>query len=347
MSKDAVSVYEVDLRWGILQEDTENQRAVRLCLEEIDACHPLFICLLGERYGWRPSSNELAGLAGLASADLPAGASSPPSVVEIEIRYALSRASAPDHPGPRPVFLLRSRQLSERLGSAWDDPGAMDALKRLVRKRGGEFVIEYDDFEAFEAQAERFLERALADWKQSEAAYPQGRSVQELDRPALLAALTRACEKSRPGVLTGPPSSGLSTLGKRWLAAAGDRGVLIDARAVSQKSLAPALAEARLPLDSGGVYSSQAHATIDEEIVKLRDVENVSSIVVTHQLRDAFFVATHEAVRDGGAIEITPADPQKCDEAEFIMLKDGVITFEGNAAELRSSTDPYIQTFLS
>jgi phospholipid/cholesterol/gamma-HCH transport system ATP-binding protein len=87
--------------------------------------------------------------------------------------------------------------------------------------------------------------------------------------------------------------------------------------------------------------------TIDEEIVKLRDVENVSSIVVTHQLRDAFFVATHEAVRDGSNIEITPADPKKCDEAEFIMLKDGVITFEGNAAELRSSTDPYIQTFLS
>jgi phospholipid/cholesterol/gamma-HCH transport system ATP-binding protein len=87
--------------------------------------------------------------------------------------------------------------------------------------------------------------------------------------------------------------------------------------------------------------------TIDEEIVKLRDVENVSSIVVTHQLRDAFFVATHEAVREGRTIEITPANPQKCDEAEFIMLKDGVITFEGNAAELRASTDPYIRTFLS
>jgi len=87
--------------------------------------------------------------------------------------------------------------------------------------------------------------------------------------------------------------------------------------------------------------------TIDEEIVKLRDVENVSSIVVTHQLRDAFFVATHEAVREGGHIEITQADPQKCDEAEFIMLKDGVITFEGNAAELRASADPYIQQFLS
>ena len=39
--------------------------------------------------------------------------------------------------------------------------------------------------------------------------------------------------------------------------------------------------------------------TVDEEIIKLRDLENVSSIVVTHQLRDAFFVATHEAVAGG------------------------------------------------
>jgi phospholipid/cholesterol/gamma-HCH transport system ATP-binding protein len=87
--------------------------------------------------------------------------------------------------------------------------------------------------------------------------------------------------------------------------------------------------------------------TVDEEVVKLRDVENVSSIVVTHQLRDAFFVATHEAVRRAGRIDIVPADAEKCDQAEFIMLKEGLITFEGNAAELRSSKDPYIQTFLS
>lgn len=87
--------------------------------------------------------------------------------------------------------------------------------------------------------------------------------------------------------------------------------------------------------------------TIDEEMVKLRDVENVSSIIVTHQLRDAFFVATHEAVRHGDQIAITPADQKKSDQAEFIMLRDGLITFEGNAAELRASTDPYIRSFLS
>jgi phospholipid/cholesterol/gamma-HCH transport system ATP-binding protein len=87
--------------------------------------------------------------------------------------------------------------------------------------------------------------------------------------------------------------------------------------------------------------------TIDDEIIKLRDLETVSSIVVTHQLRDAFRIATHEAVRENGQIRIVPADAQKSEEAEFIMLKDGRISFEGHAAELRASTDPYLHTFLS
>ncbi len=88
--------------------------------------------------------------------------------------------------------------------------------------------------------------------------------------------------------------------------------------------------------------------TVDEEIIKLRDLENVSSIVVTHQLRDAFYVATHEATRGvDNVMRIEPADVEKAEEAEFIMLKDGGIAFEGHAAELRESKDPYLQTFLS
>ena len=87
--------------------------------------------------------------------------------------------------------------------------------------------------------------------------------------------------------------------------------------------------------------------SVDEEMVKLRDLENVSSIIVTHQLRDAFFVAEHEAIREQGQLRIIPADAQKCDEAEFIMLKEGLVVFEGNAQELRQARDPYITTFLS
>jgi phospholipid/cholesterol/gamma-HCH transport system ATP-binding protein len=87
--------------------------------------------------------------------------------------------------------------------------------------------------------------------------------------------------------------------------------------------------------------------TVDDEIIKLRDLENVSSIVVTHQLRDAFYIATHRAVREGGSIKIVPAEGRKKEEAEFLMLRDGRFVFEGDAAELRATDEPYLRSFLS
>jgi phospholipid/cholesterol/gamma-HCH transport system ATP-binding protein len=87
--------------------------------------------------------------------------------------------------------------------------------------------------------------------------------------------------------------------------------------------------------------------TVDDEIIKLRDLENVSSLLVTHQLRDAFYVATHRAVRENGQIRIVPADQRKESEAEFLMLRDGRLVFEGDTDALRNSKDTYLQTFLS
>jgi phospholipid/cholesterol/gamma-HCH transport system ATP-binding protein len=85
--------------------------------------------------------------------------------------------------------------------------------------------------------------------------------------------------------------------------------------------------------------------TIDTEIIKLRDLEHVSSIVVTHQLRDAFHVAMHTAVQRNGGIEFEPASGPV--ETKFIMLKEGKIVFEGPAEELRRSSDEYLKSFLS
>ena len=88
--------------------------------------------------------------------------------------------------------------------------------------------------------------------------------------------------------------------------------------------------------------------TVDDEMIKLRDLERVSSIIVTHQLRDAFYVATHMATRGPkGEVQIGAATPEKEREAEFIMLRDGIIVFEGDAEALRTSTDEYIKDFLS
>jgi phospholipid/cholesterol/gamma-HCH transport system ATP-binding protein len=86
--------------------------------------------------------------------------------------------------------------------------------------------------------------------------------------------------------------------------------------------------------------------TVDAEIIKLRDLEQASSIIVTHQLRDAFYIATHRAKRTGGQVTFEAA-PGDDDRTEFVMLKDAGVGFEGSAAELRASTDPYLRSFLS
>jgi phospholipid/cholesterol/gamma-HCH transport system ATP-binding protein len=87
--------------------------------------------------------------------------------------------------------------------------------------------------------------------------------------------------------------------------------------------------------------------TIDDEIIKLRDLEHVTSIVVTHQLRDAFHIATHRAVNGGGDVRFEAAPLEDQQDTEFLMLRDGQVAFEGPAAELRASADPYLQSFLS
>ena len=88
--------------------------------------------------------------------------------------------------------------------------------------------------------------------------------------------------------------------------------------------------------------------TVDAEIIKLRDLEQVTSVLVTHQLRDAFYVATQEAVRGAdGKVDIRQAAREKIEQADFVMIKEGRVHFEGTAEELRHSKDPYLQTFLS
>jgi hypothetical protein len=46
---------EVDLRWGMTDEEKAEGRVLSLCLAEIQRCQ-LFLGFLGERYGWVPET---------------------------------------------------------------------------------------------------------------------------------------------------------------------------------------------------------------------------------------------------------------------------------------------------
>ena len=84
-------------------------------------------------------------------------------------------------------------------------------------------------------------------------------------------------------------------------------------------------------------------SSVDDELVKLRDLEQVTAIMATPQIRDAFYVAKHEAIAVNGAIEIRDAATER---ARFLVLHDAGIYFEGSGADLLASTDPYLKEFL-
>ena len=86
--------------------------------------------------------------------------------------------------------------------------------------------------------------------------------------------------------------------------------------------------------------------SIDDEIVKLRDLEDVTTLLVTHQIRDAFYIAEHKAEQRGNAIEVIKTDPTDVPNVEFLVLLDGSITFQGTASELLASNDPYLTEYL-
>ena len=44
----------VDLRWGVSEEQSRRGETVAICMSEIDRCRPLFMGMVGERYGWVP-----------------------------------------------------------------------------------------------------------------------------------------------------------------------------------------------------------------------------------------------------------------------------------------------------
>ena len=87
--------------------------------------------------------------------------------------------------------------------------------------------------------------------------------------------------------------------------------------------------------------------SVDDEIIKLRDLEHVTCILATHQIRDAFYIASHRACKKNGRLEIVSDDGDEARPATFMMLQDAQICFEGSAAELQRSEDTYLRQFLA
>ncbi|HYI11052.1 MAG TPA: DUF4062 domain-containing protein [Thermoanaerobaculia bacterium] len=221
---------EVDLRWGITEEQSERGEVLPICLAEIDRCRPFFLCMLGERYGWVAGTETLAEVA----ARHPWVASHPgASVTELEILHG-----ALNEGGIRPAAFFYFRDPAH----AADDIDDVDehctrmlALKERIRRSG---LPLYDGYRSPADLGARVLAdlTALID-----RLHPAGSSADPLDREtAEHAAFARsrigsyvgrqesfrmlddfaasATRDDGPGLaIIGAPGSGKSALLANWL----------------------------------------------------------------------------------------------------------------------------------
>ncbi|WP_295115033.1 DUF4062 domain-containing protein [uncultured Methanobrevibacter sp.] len=56
--KRKIRLTDIDLRWGVTEEDSENSKTIETCLRHIDKSRPFFLCFLGQRRGWIPNFEE-------------------------------------------------------------------------------------------------------------------------------------------------------------------------------------------------------------------------------------------------------------------------------------------------
>ena len=88
--------------------------------------------------------------------------------------------------------------------------------------------------------------------------------------------------------------------------------------------------------------------TICELAIKLRDLEDVSSIFVTHEMNNVTYMTSEYAVvNDDGEIVFEQEGERLClVNTKIMMLKGGHIIFEGTDEALHKNEDKYIQRFI-
>lgn len=61
-SSQLIDINEVDLRWGVPEEDSDNSKILEICIGEVLHCAPFFVGIVGQRYGTTTSVEEISNL---------------------------------------------------------------------------------------------------------------------------------------------------------------------------------------------------------------------------------------------------------------------------------------------
>ena len=232
-----VELIDVDLRWGVTEEQTKQGLTLPLCLGEIDRCRPYFIGLLGERHGWVPPADfykpEL-----LERQPWLRQHKGGASVTELEILHGVLRN--PEMAGHAFFYLRDPAYALAKKDPTWlaegeEDRQRLQALKEQVRASRFPVVEGLSDPEAiasrieadlWELIEERFPEQeqpdALKQENRKHASYRHSRTSegQYIGGESYIEQLKGWIQEDEQQILiSGPSGSGKSALLANWMAA--------------------------------------------------------------------------------------------------------------------------------
>ncbi len=174
---------EVDLRWGVTDEQSAEGKVLPICLEEIKRCRPYFIGLLSERYGWVPESISTELLE--REPWLKEQFEGRKSVTELEILHGVLRN--PEMAGhayfyfrdPTYVDKMSSDKQKDFTSESAEDALKLTQLKETIRKSCFPLKENYPNSEDLGALVLKDLTAVI------DRLYPEGSEPDPLDREAM------------------------------------------------------------------------------------------------------------------------------------------------------------------
>ena len=120
-----VTLTELDLRWGITEEESKSGKVVEICLREIENSIPFFIGIIGNRYGWVPEKKDISENVTDRFKDVNSYLEHHLSVTEMEMQFGVLQRQEDMHA----FFYIKEGEDKKDA----DNPEMLERLKKEVK----------------------------------------------------------------------------------------------------------------------------------------------------------------------------------------------------------------------